>query len=226
MMVSKKGLSNKTGVKKRTVNTSSKLLRTKLSRNQVSKKETSSNEIHTYAIRLKKGAKIIQSLEEFVQELESEIGFAEFSMIGSVEDIHVAFSLGHGKGEEGYHPVSLPESTGTLAKAEKTSPGQMELLPSWGNVTWKFDNPNQPVVHCHVSLANYENLQVFGGHLKEATVALTAEIILKVLSKEKVFKKKDDENTKVPLWDFSKIKNQIVINNKKMLVTQLSLKSK
>ena len=129
-MVSKKGLSNKTGVKKRTVNTSSKLLRTKLSRNQVSKKETSSNEIHTYAIRLKKGAKIIQSLEEFVQELESEIGFAEFSMIGSVEDIQVAFSLGYGKGEEGYHPVSLPESTGTLAKAEKTSPGQMELLPS------------------------------------------------------------------------------------------------
>src|SRR4051794_12953702 len=130
MMISKKDLSNRTGVKKRTVNTSSKLLRTKLGRNLFDKKETSNNEIHTYAIRLKKGAKIIQSLEEFVQELESEIGFAEFSMIGSVEDIHIVFSLGYGKGEEGYHHVSLPESTGTLAKAEKTSPGQMELLPS------------------------------------------------------------------------------------------------
>jgi len=222
-MVSKKNLSNRTGVKKRTVNTSSKLLRTKLGRNQVSKKETTSNGIHTYAIRLKKGTKIIQSLEEFVQEHESEIGFAEFSMIGSVEDIQVVFSLGRGKGKEGYHHVSLPESTETLAKAEKTSPGQMELLPSWGNITWKFDNPSEPVVHCHVSLANYENLQVFGGHLKEATIALTAEIILKVLSKEKVFKKKDDENTKVHLWNFSKTKDQIVTDNKKMLVIKLKL---
>ncbi|CAI2162091.1 11691_t:CDS:2, partial [Funneliformis geosporum] len=171
-MVSKKDLPNKIGLKKEKAVKTFKLSK-KINRNLFDKKETSSNEIHTYAIRLKKGAKIIQSLEEFVQGFESEIGFAEFSMIGSVEDIHVAFSLGHGKGKEGYHPVSLPESTGTLAKAEKISPGQMELLPT-----------------------NYENLQVFGGHLKEATVAITAEIILKVLSKEKVFKKKDEENTK------------------------------
>ena len=109
----------------------------------------------------------------------------------------------------------------TQKKTLKNSPDQMELLPSWGNITWKFDNPNEPVVHCHVSLANYEHLQVFGGHLKEATVALTAEIVLKVLSKEKVFKKEDDKDTKVHLWNFSRIKNQIATNNKKMLVTRL-----
>ncbi|CAG8746933.1 6201_t:CDS:2, partial [Ambispora leptoticha] len=113
-----------------------------------------------YAIRLKKGAEIIQSLEEFARQHESEIGFAEFSMIGSVEEVKLFFSLGYGKGEGGYHPVLLPAPS--KAKTLKTSPGKMELLPT-----------------------NYENLQVFGGHLKEATVALTTEIVLRILSKEK-----------------------------------------
>ncbi|CAG8733401.1 10793_t:CDS:1, partial [Ambispora leptoticha] len=62
-----------------------------------------------------------------------------------------------------------------------------------------------------------KNLQVFGGHLKEATDALTTEIVLRILSKEKVFKKEDKKDTKVHLWDFSRIKDQIVTDNKKML---------
>jgi hypothetical protein len=133
MMVSKKNLSNRKGVKKERLNKSLEILETKLNRNQVSKKKTASNGIYTYAIRLKKGAKIIQSLEEFARKHENEIGFAEFSMIGSVEEVKLFFSLGYGKDEGGYHPVSLPVSS--KAKALKTSPGQMELLPSWGNIT-------------------------------------------------------------------------------------------
>jgi hypothetical protein len=117
MMVSKKNLSNRKGVKKE-----------KSNRNQVSKKKTIGNEVYTYAIRLKKGAKIIQSLEEFALKHENEIGFADFSMIGSVEEVKLVFSLGYGKDEGGYHPVLLP--TSSKAKSLKTSPGQMELLPS------------------------------------------------------------------------------------------------
>jgi len=212
---------------KEKVGGSPKISGTKLHRNLVNKKRTISNGIQTYAIRLKRGAKIVQSLEEFSRKYENEIGFAEFSMIGSVEKVKIVFSLGYGKGEEGYHPVSLPLSD-KAKTVVKTSLGQMELLPSWGNITWKFGNSSEPIVHCHVNLANYEYLQAFGGHLKEATVALTAEIVLKVLSKEKVFKKKDNKDTKAHLWNFDRVRNQIVIDNKKMLVTRFnsSLKEK
>src|SRR6185369_3483261 len=118
----KKNLANRKGGKKGNLN-----------RKEINKKKITNNGIYTYAIRLKKGAKIIQSLEEFAQKHKNEIGFAEFSMIGSVEEVKLFFSLGYGKDEGGYHPVSLPVSS--KAKALKTSSGQMELLPSWGNIT-------------------------------------------------------------------------------------------
>ena len=132
-MVSKKSLPNRKGAKKERLNKSPEILGKKSNKKQVSKKKITSNGIYTYAIRLKKGAKIIQSLEEFALKHESEIGFAEFSMIGSVEEVKLFFSLGYGKDEGGYHPVLLPASS--KAKALKTSPGQIELLPSCGNIT-------------------------------------------------------------------------------------------
>jgi hypothetical protein len=81
-----------------------------------------------YVIRLKKGAKIIESLKKFA--MDCEIGLAQFSMIGSVEDINVVFSLGRGKGTAGYHHVPMPISTEGDVLKEKVSAGQMELLTS------------------------------------------------------------------------------------------------
>lgn len=88
---------------------------------KLTQQETQNKGNRSYAIRLKKGAKIIESLERFA--VNKEIGFAKFEMIGSVENIEVVFSLG---GTEGYKQVKMPESTGL----GKSSLGQMELLSS------------------------------------------------------------------------------------------------
>lgn len=50
----------------------------------------------------------------------------------------------------------------------------LEIASLTGNITWVN---NQPSAHFHVVLSD-ENLQTYGGHLKEAAVAGTCELFL------------------------------------------------
>ena len=56
----------------------------------------------------------------------------------------------------------------------------MELLSLLGNLA-KLEG--EPVVHCHVLLANRE-MQAVGGHLFEATTSATVEIFIRVFEGE------------------------------------------
>lgn len=149
-----------------------------------------------YAIRLEKGEKIMASLEDFAKKHSSEIGFAQFSMIGAVEGTDTDPIL-----------IYLSEHGDKGGHTERKISGKMELLPSWGNIAWDHDEQVKPVVHCHVNLGEGEDketsrlLQGHGGHLGEATISLTAEVILEVLSREK-FTRKMDEEVQLELWNF------------------------
>jgi predicted DNA-binding protein with PD1-like motif len=55
-----------------------------------------------FQIRLVKGEKVMESLCEFAKQYNHSLGFAEFKMKGSVEDIEYAFSVGYGQEKNGY----------------------------------------------------------------------------------------------------------------------------
>ena len=177
-----------------------------------------------YAIRLEKGEEIMDSLATFAKK-HPEVGFAQFSMIGAVEGtekdkIKVYLSQ---HGNKGGH--KLQEFT-----------GKMELLPSWGNIAWKHDNPTEPAVHCHVNLGEGESLSAsdgatasgllrgHGGHLGEAKVSLTAEIILEVLSHEK-FTRKMDQDVQLELWNFPSHYSQLEDNSAEKELEKLKQKN-
>lgn len=72
-----------------------------------------------------------------------------------------------------------------------------EVLVTTGNIT--SDDNNETIVHCHISLGD-NNYQVFGGHLKEATVAITAEIFITVFENINIKRKTITKNLKLLDW--------------------------
>ena len=123
----------------------------------------------TYVIVLSKGEKIIESLTELL--IKNEMPMAYFWGIGAVSEAELAhFNLE--KKEYSY----------------KKFKGQLEIVSMIGNLAWL---EGKPVVHAHISLGD-NKMRLSGGHLKEATVSATCEIVLKVFE-EKVERKHDPE---------------------------------
>jgi predicted DNA-binding protein with PD1-like motif len=122
----------------------------------------------TYVVRLDPGEKIAETLTALCER--DKIGGGYLSGIGSA-----------GEAEIGWFDA--------LAKGYVWSKvaGPSEIVSLTGNVT-KVDG--RPFVHAHVALAG-KDLIVKGGHLKEAVVAVTCEIIL-VAFKDDLARKKDE----------------------------------
>ena len=141
-----------------------------------------------FQIRLVKKEEVMKSLYEFAKQYNHLLGFAEFKMKGSVEDIEYAFSLGYGQEKNGYKIMKYQDKA--------------ELLVALGDISWDNEDTNKPIVHCHAVFAKNDGMgTAFGGHLKEATVNLTTLIIIDILSNEKVVCKLDKEMN-IKLWDF------------------------
>ncbi len=66
--------------------------------------------------------------------------------------------------------------------------GEWELLNVIGNITWDED---EPVIHIHTVLGG-ENLNTIGGHLLNATIAVTGEFHL-ITGEKTIGRKLDDE---------------------------------
>jgi len=71
----------------------------------------------------------------------------------------------------------------------------LEIVGITGNITWLN---NQPIAHLHVVVSD-DNLQTYGGHLKELAVAGTCEILLK--SFDQAISRRHDEATGLDLID-------------------------
>jgi len=115
-----------------------------------------------FLVVLDVGDEIVNSLKTLAAS--ERIGLASLSGIGAVRNAVV-----------GYLDLTQKQ----YLKRE-FGPESMELLSLLGNLT-VLDG--EPVVHCHVVLADRE-MKTFGGHLFEATTSVTVEMFVRVFEGE------------------------------------------
>ena len=108
-----------------------------------------------WLIRLDRGEEVISVLTRLCRDRGIEC--ARLSGIGAVKDA-----------ELGYYDLA------ELSYVTRTIPDICELVSLQGNVALV---DGKPFVHAHASLGN-RNLELLGGHLAKATVAVTVEVFL------------------------------------------------
>ena len=118
-------------------------------------------------IILDAGDKVIKSLREFAEK-ENIFGF--FFGLGAVKNPIIA-----------YYDLSKREYV------KKQFFGEFEVTSLVGNITQ--DAEGNVIVHAHINLAD-NSLNCWGGHLIEAEVSVTLEII--AIIHEKIIRKTDD----------------------------------
>jgi hypothetical protein len=129
-----------------------------------------------FLIRLERGERVVLSIKSFCEKLG--IKNASVVGIGSVED-----------------PTLAHYRVDNKKYKEKNLQGIFEVTSLVGNVAI-FEG--KPMVHCHIGVSDDE-MRVFGGHLVEATVAATLEMVLQDLGSKKT--KKHDEGIGLKLLE-------------------------
>jgi len=109
----------------------------------------------TYIIRLDEGDKIIESLRSLCEQ--DKIGAGVLNGLGTVGEAELGW---FDREARDYRTVRVTEPC--------------EIVSLHGNVTILDGRPS---VHCHIALGDRE-FRVRGGHLREAVVSETAEIVL------------------------------------------------
>tara|TARA_B100000959_G_C14791125_1_gene545639 strand:+ start:205 stop:636 length:432 start_codon:yes stop_codon:yes gene_type:complete len=127
---------------------------------------------------LEKGDKIMESLYNVAQDNNIEFGWV--NGIGAIHDITI-----------GSYPSKIKEYI------KKVFNDEYELTSLIGNITIKDENP---FVHAHVTISD-EDCNAFGGHLFEATTAVTCEMIINV-SNNKV-NRSFNKNIGLYLWNLN-----------------------
>ncbi len=106
-------------------------------------------------IVLAKGEKLIEKLKEVCHDEHILSGY--FTAIGAVNKVEMAH----------FDPVRKHYSY-------KEMTGALEIVSLMGNIT-RLDRTDDIVIHGHIAVSA-EDMLCHGGHLKEATVAVTCEI--------------------------------------------------
>ncbi len=112
----------------------------------------------SYVIRFGRGEKIIASLMSLCEAEKIEAGF--FNGLGAAGEVELVH-------------YSLPEKEYSSLKLS----GQYEITSLHGNVS-TLDG--KPYIHSHVTVGD-DKFEAKSGHLKEAVVSVTAEIVLMIL---------------------------------------------
>ncbi len=111
---------------------------------------------HQFMVVLKQGEKLIESLTAVLKE--KEIQGANLTAIGAVKDV-----------ELGYYDLHHKNYVKKCFEGD-----DYELISLMGNLSLK---EGEPFVHLHALISDKE-FNVYGGHLFELTVAVTAEIFV------------------------------------------------
>ncbi len=122
-----------------------------------------------YFIRIEKGEKVLETLTLFCQE--NKISLGSLTGIGATSSATL-----------GWYELS------TKSYHWKSFAGNLEVTSLLGNVTLSAGNP---FIHTHITISD-EKLQTFGGHLKEAIVGATLEVIVDI-SQGQIVRKLDEE---------------------------------
>ena len=122
-----------------------------------------------YIMRLNKGEGLVSSLARFAKE--KHIGAAWINGLGAVTSV-----------ELGYY--DLDNQTYHWKIFNKT----LEITSLSGNIT---SQDNQPTVHAHGTFSD-ESYQTVAGHIKEATIGGTCELMI-ATSNNIIVRARDDE---------------------------------
>lgn len=125
---------------------------------------------HKYFIRVDQGEEIVSILTKFCSEREIKLG--KISAIGAVNEVKIGI----------FDPIKKEYNSNTIK-------GTFEILSITGNITL---NKDQPYLHMHIMLSD-SGFNAFGGHLNEAVVSATCEVIIEEL--EGKLDRYFDENT-------------------------------
>ena len=109
----------------------------------------------TYIIRLERDEKIIESLNRFLEDKSIKNGF--FIGLGALSKVELAL-------------YRLEDKEYFFKNFEEA----LEISSLHGNI---FLKENKPFIHAHIVVSD-KNMETKGGHLKEAIVGATCEIIL------------------------------------------------
>jgi len=134
---------------------------------------------NNFVIKIKRGEKIVESLQKFCKELKVINAF--FYGLGAVDWVKLGeYNVSTKK----YHEVEFNK--------------EMELTNITGNVA---DFPDGIIIHSHATVSDHD-MQAFGGHLVDGRVSGTAEIYLTKFDSNIV--KKYDEETGLKLMELEK----------------------
>lgn len=114
---------------------------------------------NTYFLRMELGEEIITTLTSFCKDQDIQLGF--FNAIGAVS---YAITGLYNVGERKYYSTKIE--------------GPLEIASLMGNITRK---DGEVYIHAHATFSNLE-CQVMGGHLSEAVVSATCEMVITSLS--------------------------------------------
>lgn len=130
-----------------------------------------------YFVRIDKGEEILASLKNFCEQ--EKITLAEVKALGAVDDFNVGlFDVA----EKKYHTNHFQFPA--------------EIVSLWGTVTTK---DGKFYAHIHMSAADKDG-HVFGGHLNNARVSATCEMIVEV--SEGTVERKLSEEVGLNLFEF------------------------
>lgn len=124
---------------------------------------------YNWIVRLEKGEKLIASLTELVKK--ENIKSSWISGLGAATETELGF-------------YNLESKEYQWRKLKKL----LEITNLQGNVSWA---DGEPILHIHGTFSD-ENMQAFGGHVRELTVGGTCEILLHAIQTE-LTRSHDDE---------------------------------
>jgi len=139
-----------------------------------------------YLVRLEKGEEVIQSLEQFADAYR--LGFASLTAIGTFERV----TLGY------YDPD-------TRAYRNEGVEEGVEVLTMSGNISRGEDG--ERIVHAHVTVGR-SDYATLGGHVVEATVGPTLEVIVRTATT--TIRRRHDPDTGLQLWDLSSLETHAI----------------
>lgn len=125
-------------------------------------------ESDTYVVRLARGEEIMASITQLVKDEDISGGF--IFGLGAAKDVQLAH---YSVADKKYSSKSFEQP--------------LEITNITGSIAWLN---SEPVVHCHVTCSDTQ-MNCYGGHLVEAVVTGTLELMLLITTK--LEKKVDDQ---------------------------------
>lgn len=131
-----------------------------------------------HLLRIDRGEPLVETLTQYMKD--SDIRAGSIMGIGAATNVHIGF---YSLKDQTYHSKEFAE--------------EVEIVSLQGNVSVK-DGEIWPHIHIVIAGKDYE---AYGGHLEEATVSVTCELIIDALEGD--IKRTHDRKTGLKIWNLA-----------------------